>query len=495
MCVSGLVGANLDIDLCNTGKVSTLIKSIASVEESTSGLVGTAPPSAAGPIEPAEAAELPKPPIIPLPRGAQMLRFNQRQIQFVFGAQRRLGEVFRMRTVLPGGPVVTSHPDHVRSLFTAKPEQAPSLTGESPLRPILGSGSVLTANGPRHMRQRKLLLPPFHGEAIERYTAMIAAATEREIDGWELNRPFALAPRMQAITLDVIMAGIFGIEGRPERGTPEHRMRLTIKHLVAASTSPLAQVGELMNLRREEAVGLTRLGVELLDRPTYAVIEARRRDENLSERRDILSLLLQAETEEGETMNDKEVRDELLTLVLAGHETTANSLSWAWERLVRNPVAHEALREAVRNGEGAEEQVEATIIESMRSRPVVPFIGRRVTVPWQLGQYGVSAGTPIGMSILLVHHREDLYPEPFEFRPERWLGRKPGTYEWIPFGGGIRRCLGAALAMAEQRVVLETMARRLDIEAAEPEPERALHRNVTMIPARGGRVVLRSRRA
>jgi cytochrome P450 len=488
--------ANLYIDPRNMGPVSSPVaEHPASTEEPAfPELVGEAPPSPAGPIEPDEAAALPKPPIVPLARTAQMLRFNQRQIEYVFGARRRLGEVFRMRTMLPGGPVVTSHPDHVRSLFTAKPEQVPSLTGESPLRPILGTGSVLTAVGPRHMRQRKLLLPPFHGEAIERYAEMITAATERELDRWPLDRPFALAPRMQAITLDVIMAGIFGIEGRPERGTPEHRMRFTIKRLVAASTSPLAQVGELMNLTREEAVGVTKLGVELLDRPTYAVIEARRRDARLEERRDILSLLLQAKTEEGETMNDKEVRDELLTLVLAGHETTANSLSWTWERLVRSPDAHEALREAVRNDDGGAEQVEATIIESMRSRPVVPMIGRRVMVPWQLGHYGVSADTPVAMSILLVHHREDLYPEPFEFRPERWLGRKPGTYEWIPFGGGIRRCLGAALAMAEQRVVLEAMARRLDLEATEPEPEHALHRNVTMIPARGGRVVLRSRR-
>ena len=451
--------------------------------------------SPAGPVDATEAASLPAPPVVPLPRLAQMLRFNQRQIEYVFGARRRLGETFQMRSLLPEGLVITSHPDHVRSLFTAKPEQAPSLTGESPLRPILGTGSVLTAVGPRHMRQRKLLLPPFHGEAIERYTAMIAAATEREIDTWPLGRPFALAPRMQAITLDVIMAGIFGIEGRPERGTPEHRMRSTIKRLVTASTSPLAQIGELMNIARDEAVGITKLAVNLLDRPTYAVIEARRRDAGLEDRRDILSLLLRARTEEGETLNDKEVRDELLTLVLAGHETTANSLAWAWERLVRNPEAHEALREAVRNGEGAEDQVEATIIESMRSRPVVPFIGRRVMKPWRLGPYGVAADTPVGMSILLVHHREDLYPEPFEFRPERWLDRKPGTYEWIPFGGGIRRCLGAALAMAEMRVVLEATARRLDLEAADPEPERALHRNVTMIPARGGRVVLRSRRA
>jgi cytochrome P450 family 135 len=485
---------NRDIDLCNNSPVSTVAERSAEPEERVvPGLLGEAPPSPAGPIEAEEAAALPGPPVVQLPRLAQMLRFNQRQIEYVFGARRRLGETFQMRSLLPEGLIVTSHPDHVRSLFTAKPEQAPSLTGESPLRPILGSGSVLTAVGPRHMRQRKLLLPPFHGEAIERYTEMIAAATEREIDSWPLNRPFALAPRMQAITLDVIMAGIFGIEGRPERGTPEQRMRSTIKHLVAASTSPLAQIGELMNIARDEAVGITKIAVGLLDRPTYAVIEARRRDEHLEERRDILSLLLQAHTEEGEAMNDKEVRDELLTLVLAGHETTANSLAWAWERLVRNPAAHEALRDAVRSGNGAEEQVEATIIESMRSRPVVPFIGRRVMVPWRLGPYAVSADTPVGMSILLVHHREDLYPEPFEFRPERWLGRKPGTYEWIPFGGGIRRCLGAALAMAEMRVVLEATARRLDLEAAEPEPERALHRNVTMIPSRGGRVVLHSR--
>ncbi|HVV89766.1 MAG TPA: cytochrome P450, partial [Solirubrobacterales bacterium] len=195
-------------------------------------------------------------------------------------------------------------------------------------------------------------------------------------------------------------------------------------------------------------------------------------------------------TEEGEALTDKELRDELLTLVLAGHETTANSLAWAWERLVRNPEPHAALVEAVRRDEGAEERVEATITETMRNRPVIPIIGRRVQVPWRLGDHGVEPGTAIAMSILLVHHREDVYPDPFAFRPERWLGRKPGTYEWIPFGGGIRRCLGAALAMAEQRVVLTAMARRLDLVADRPAPERAMHRNVTMIPARGARVVI-----
>jgi cytochrome P450 len=456
-------------------------------------LVGEAPPSTAGPVDAATLAGLAEPPNLPLPPLVQSLRFSQRQIEFVFGARRRYGEVFRMRGIVSGGPILTSHPDHVRSLFTAKPEQAPSLTKESPLRPIVGPNSVLTAVGPRHLRQRKLLLPPFHGEAIEAYARAITEATEREIDRWPLGEPFSLAPRMQAITLDVIMAGIFGIEGRPAAGTPEARLRAAVKGFVASSMRPGAKVSELIHLGREEPIGLLRLALGMLDRPTYEVIGERRRAE-LGERHDILSLLLQARTEEGEALDDKELRDELLTLVLAGHETTANQLAWTWERLVRNPIAREALVTAVRDDAGAEERVEATIVEAMRSRPVIPLIGRRVSVPWRLGDYAVEPGSAVGMSILLVHHREDVYPDPFAFRPERWLDRKPGTYDWIPFGGGIRRCLGAALAMAEQRVVLEAMARRLDLEAAEPEPERALHRNVTMIPAHGARVVLRARR-
>ena len=298
---------------------------------------------------------------------------------------------------------------------------------------------------------------------------------------------------MQAITLDVIMAGIFGIEGKPERGTPEHRLRWLTKTLVNFSTKPAAQVAELMNVRSEEPIGVTRFGRAMIDKRMDAVIGPRRRATDLDERRDILSLLLLAKTEDGEELTDAEIRDELLTLVLAGHETTANSLAWAWERLLRNPAAHERLIDSVRSGDGAEDAIETTITETMRSRPVVPIVGRRVTLPWKLGEYAVPAGSPVLISILLLHHREDLYEDPFEFRPERWDDRKPGTYEWLPFGGGIRRCLGAALAMAEQRVVLEATARRLDLVAADPEPERALHRNVTMIPARGAQVIIRSR--
>lgn len=467
-------------------------ETVQTVRPSAGTLRGEAPASPAGPAE--EGEQLRPPPSIPLPRALQTLRFNQRQIQLLFRARRELGGVFGLRfLVIPGGTVITDHPDHVRSLFTAKPALVPSLTAESPLRPIVGPNSVLTANGPAHLRQRKLLLPPFHGEAIERYEQMIRDVTERDLDTWPIGRPFALAPRMQAITLDVIMSGIFGIEGRPARGTAEHRLRLTVKQLAAASTSPLAGLSELANIGRSEAVGLTRRAVGLLDRATYPVIAERRRAEDLGERGDILSLLLNATDAAGERLTDHELRDELLTLVLAGFETTANSLAWTWERLVRTPAAHGRLREAVRSDTQAAEHVEAAIMEGMRSRPVIPIVGRRVAVPWRLGEYVVPAGQAVSVSILLTHHRADVYPDPFSYRPERWLDQGPGTYEWLPFGGGTRRCLGASLAMAEQRVVLTAMARRLDLEPDRPEPEHAQHRNVTMIPARGARVIIRSR--
>ncbi|MCW2951984.1 MAG: cytochrome [Conexibacter sp.] len=460
-------------------------------------LVLEAPPSPAGPA-PDDGRELALPPAIPLPRLVQTLRISVRQVQFVFRARRLYGETFRFRSLInTGETIVTSHPDHVKSLFTAKPEQAPSLTGESPLRPIVGPNSVLTLVGPQHLRQRRLLLPPFHGEAVERYAAMIAEAADREIDRWPTGEPFALAPRMQAITLDVIMAGIFGIEGEPADGTPERGLRDTIRWAIELSTRPLSQLFELINVGRTEAVGPLRRLLARLDRHLYAVIAARRASRGDGGRTDILSLLLEARDEDGTPMTDEELRDELLTLVLAGHETTANSLAWTFERLLRTPAAYDRMRDLVRSEDGgsaADAWIEATIHETMRSRPVIPIIGRRVKLPWQLGDFRVPAESSVLVSILLLHHRADVYPDPFAFRPERFLGVKPGTYTWVPFGGGIRRCLGAALAMAEQRVVLGAIARRTDLVAPDPAPERARHRNVTMIPALGARVVMTGRR-
>jgi cytochrome P450 len=465
-------------------------------------LIGEAPPSPSGPA-PDDAAPARLPPVLDLPRPLTALRFSVRQVPLLFKTRRELGETFalrfpRLRENADDVTVFVSHPDHVRSLFTA-PDLAISTAGESPLRPIVGPNSVLTTIGPTHMRQRKLLLPPFHGEAVERYTQMIADVAEREIDAWPTGTPCKLAPRMQAITLDVIMAGIFGVEGTPAPGTPEHGLRKMILRFSELSAKPIGQVAELANIGRSEPVGIVRRLVEQLDRDLYGVIaaaRARRDAEGDGERTDILSLLLSARDEDGEPMSDAELRDELLTLVLAGHETTANSLAWAFERLLRNPAAYDRLRESVRAEEAPDDGwLEATIHEAMRNRPVVPITGRRVKAPWQLGEHRLPRNTHVLISVALLHHRDDVYPDPFNFRPERFLGVKPGTYTWVPFGGGIRRCLGATLAMAEQRVVLRAIARRTDMVAPDPRPERVLHRNVTMLPGKGAEVVVTSRRA
>ena len=455
----------------------------------------TAPPSPAGPVD--TDVPLRIPPALKCPGTVQTLKFAFQPLSFSLRARRELGDVWQIGLLSRAEPMaMTSHPDHVESLFKANPADAPTLTGESPLRPILGPNSLLTMVGERHMRERKLLLPPFHGEAVQRYVEKISEIAEREIDSWPVGKPFALAPRMQAVTLDVIMGGVFGIEGTPGPGTAEYRMRETFRRLLRASTTPGWQLVELQNLGRQEPRGMLRWILALVDRQLYAAIRSRRAAGSSAGKTDILSLLLEARDEEEEPLSDQHIRDELMSLVLAGHETTANSLAWTFERLLRNPRPYGELRELVRSGdEDADSYVEATVHEGMRVRPVIPIIVRMVKRPWRLGEYVVPAETPVAVSIVALHHRDDIYPEPFEFRPERFLVRKPGTYTWIPFGGGIRRCLGASLAMAEQRVVLRAIAERTDLAAPSPRPERARQRNVTMIPSRGGRVVVERKQA
>jgi len=459
-------------------------------------LLGEAPPSPAGPA-PDDGAPLHLPPAAQLPRGLQALRFSVRQVPFLFGVRRELGETFALRFPRPlrygdDRTNFVTHPDHVRSLFAA-PELALSTVAESAIRPIVGGDTVLTAVGTRHLRQRKLLLPSFHGDAVARYTQMIADVAQREIDSWPLGTPFPLAPRMQAITLDVIMAGIFGVpDGRPAPGTPEDGLRRDIVRLTKLSATPLGQLAELTLIGRTQPIGVVRWLIDGLERHLAGVVAAARRREPGT---DVLSLLLAARDEDGQPLTDEELRRELLTLVLAGHETTANSLAWTFERLLRNPAAYDRLRDEVRAGsDDAAAYLEATIHETMRNRPVIPITSRRVRVAWQLGEFRVPAGSHVMVPISLLHHREDLYPEPACFRPERFLGVRPGTYTWVAFGGGIRRCLGATLAMAEQRVVLRAVVQRTDMVAPDPRPEGLIQRNVTMIPAKGAGVVVTARR-
>jgi cytochrome P450 len=452
-------------------------------------------PSPAGPADD-EPLTTP-PPHLELSPARQGLHFAARPMSFAIGAHRRFGDVWTLRMPMrPEGMVVTCHPDHLQSLLKAKPADAPSLTGESPLRPILGPDSVLTSVGERHMRQRKLLLPAFHGEAVQRYMEMIAEVARTEIDGWAPGSEFSLAPRMQAVTLEVIMRGVFGIK-RSDSRSMEARMRETIRRLLAMSTTRLYQLIELRNHGRREPRDLLAAMLRISDRQMYAVIRARRADPDRDQRTDVLSLLLAARDEDGQPLSDSELRDELMALVLAGHETTANTLAWIVERLLRTPDAYEGLRDAVRSGDPTRsaDHIEATIHEGMRVRPVIPIIVRMVTRRWRFGEYVIPAGSATAVSILGLHHRSDIYPDPARFSPERFLARKPGTYTWIPFGGGIRRCLGASLAMAEQRVVLEAIMRRTELVAPDPAPEHPRMRNVTMIPSNGCGVRVVARQA
>lgn len=458
-----------------------------------SDLRGNASDSPAGPISTDEASLRPEPPTVTQPRWLQRLRYSQRQAELMLKTQRRLGDVFGLRA--PGsGLVVVSHPDHIRSLLTAKPEQAQRLTA-APLRAVVGSNSILAAIGSPHLRQRKRLLPGFHGKAIDQYIETTRAVTEREIDNWPVGKPFALVPRMRLITLETTLAAVFGLEGPQSLGAPGHWLRMAFKAMSAASALPLTKASDVLGKDAEGSTGLIRAGLYPLDLAIYAAIRDRRRAGDFERSADVLSVLLGTADDQGQPMSDSELRDELLTLFLAGHETTANSLAWACERLTQNPPAYEALRTAVKQGDPTE-LIDATLFETLRTRPVIAGVWREVMVPWRLGDYAVPPGTVLELSAVLLHHRADLYPDPFRFHPERWLGvRKPGTYEWLPFGGGVTRCLGSGLAMAQQRVVLEAIARRLDLEAADLTPDRIAQRNVTFSPARGARVVIRSRNA
>lgn len=452
-------------------------------------LRGTAAPSPAGPLETLQPG-LTAPPRLGSSAQRQSLSFAFHPRRFMAKAQAEAGEIFTMKVVVRNIPFhVTSHPDHIKSLFLAKPDEAPSLTADSPLRPVLGPSTVLTSNGARHMRQRKLLLPSFHGDAINAYVTAIEGAITKELDRWTAGSTVGLADRMSAVTLDVIMSGVFGLDGEPAEGTPEWALRDRLRKIVGVTTKPwftaVEQPSAGHDSPRFPLKYFTNPGYEAID----AVVAARRAIPEPERGDDILSMLLSVRDEEGVALSDYEVRMELLTLLLAGHETTANQLAWTMERMVRNPEPYDRLRDSVRGDDsGADAYIEAVINESMRNRPVIPMVGRMVQRPWRLGDHQVPAGSAVLANIISLHHREDLYPQPDSFLPERFLDNPPSTYEWIPFGGGVRRCLGATLAMAEQRVVLREMSRRVDMTFDKPQGERARLRNVTLIPTRGGRV-------
>jgi cytochrome P450 len=411
---------------------------------------------------------------------------------------RSLGDSFTI-TFFPSGLklAVVSDPEAVKTVFTAPPELAPSGTANSPVAPIVGPSSVLVLTGPEHMRQRKLLLPPFHGERMREYEDVIVQATRRDMASWPLGSTMQLLEHTRVITLEVILRAVFGVEA--ERMEP-------LRDAIAGLLKPANTLAILLFALRRPQPGPPTGGIaralERLDGVIYEELARRREQRDLAERSDILSLLLQARDEDGEAMTDAELRDELVTLLLAGHETTATSVAWAIERLARHPQKLERLVaeiDAEADG-GPGDYMTAVVNETLRVRPVVPIVVRVLQEEMRVGAYNLPAGTRVTPSIYLTNRNPKVYDNPAEFRPERFLDGGPETFSWIPFGGGIRRCIGASFAQLEMKLMLRTMLAELEPRLPEGRSmwrrgEWNRRRAVTLVPAAGARVVWRRRAA
>jgi cytochrome P450 len=413
-----------------------------------------------------------------LPVALQTLAWFTRPVPYVLRAQRQFGDVFTMRIAGEAPWIKLGHPDLVREVFTGPPDKLLAGQANEILRPVLGDHSVLLLDRSEHLRERKLILPAFHGERMQRYGDLMREIAEAEIATWPAGEELRLAPRMQALTLEIILRAVFGMRERERLA----EMRAALRELLDLLTDPVAFalvafVGQDTAVR----VGPARRVLAAVDALVHQEIEARRGADDLAERDDILSWLLQARDEDGAPMTDRSLRDELVTLLVAGHETTATALSWAIERLLRTPASMERQTDEVAGGES--EYTLAVAHETLRLRPVIPLVLRTLAEPMTIGGIDLPAGVKVAPSIIMIHRREDVYPDPHAFRPERFVGVKPGTYTWIPFGGGVRRCLGAAFALYEMQVVLEAVVRSTKLRAPSPQTEGVRRRAITLAPA------------
>jgi cytochrome P450 len=429
----------------------------------------------------------PQVPAIPLPRVVQTGRFMVRPVAFFEHWRRRLGETFAAKLVGPGEVVFVSDPESMKTLFSADRVNTIAPGRTIVLRPLLGPQSLLLQEGDEHLKRRRLMLPPFHGERMRAYEQTIADVTTAEIERWPHGEAFPVHPSMQAITLEVIMRAVFGVTDAERLAV----LRESLVTLLAESGSPTA-IGLLIDpLRRLPRYRRFLRQAERTDEVLYAEIAERRADPELGEREDILSMLVAAEFDDGSRMSDRELRDQLMTLLLAGHETTATALAWTLDLLLHTPPTLERLTAEVDAGDSG--YLDAVATESLRLRPVVPMTGRLLREPATLGGYDLEPGQVVLAAIYMTHTNPDTYPDPFAFVPERFLDGGPDTYSWVPFGGGTRRCLGAAFAQMELRVALRTILERVRLEPADSKPEPMARRNVTLSPPNGARVISRPR--
>jgi cytochrome P450 len=420
-----------------------------------------------------------------MPRPVQTAIWSRQAQWLLSQCRRRLGPMFTLEIAYEGKWVIVTDPELVKEIFRGDPKVFHAGEGNEILRPLLGEHSLLVLDDALHMSQRKLLLPPFHGKRMAGYEATMREIAAREIDSWPNGVPWQLRPRMQALTLEIIIETVFGVHG----GARLADLREALREFLDLLTNPRMIVPLLtIGPQRIRSYPPVRRRVDRVAALIGAEIGERRDVADLDQRDDILSLLVAARHEDGSPMSDAEIHDELLTLLVAGHETTATALSWAVERLIRHPDKLARLREEVEAGEDA--YLTATIQETLRLRPVILIVIRKLTEAIEMGGYELPAGVSVVPSIQLVHRDPTIYPEPDRFRPERFLETPPGTYTWIPFGGGVRRCLGAAFAQQEMAIVLRELVARRTIRPADPAPERSFRRAITETPRHNAEVVL-----
>jgi cytochrome P450 len=420
------------------------------------------------------------PPGPPWPSLLQTVGWWNRPLAFHENCRRRYGERYTVR--LLGSPpfVMHSNPDHIREIFTAPPEVLHPGEGARILEPVVGTYSVILLDEKDHLSQRRLMLPAFHGEKMQQLSSLVTEVTEREVASWPTGSEVILHPRLQGLTLEVILRAVFGMDPGPRLDD----VREALTRILDFATRPMTLVPYL----QKEMGGHSRWAKFIAlrkeaDAHVYDLIATHSGGGD-----DVLSMLMEARHEDGSPMSPKELRDELMTLLVAGHETTASSLAFGMSMLARHPGVVEELRR------GDDDYMQATIQEILRARPVLPNAAPRlVKEPVEIGGWHYEPGVCLLANTYLVHHDPAIYPEPYAFRPERFLADGPGTYTWIPFGGGRRRCLGASFALLEMKAVLGEVLRLYDVQPGVDGAEVSRRRSITISPRFGASTVLRER--
>lgn len=425
------------------------------------------------------------PPGPPLPRAVQaalMLRYWPR---FVSACRRRYGDVFTLRITAMGTMVYLADPADIKVVFAGDPTIFHAGEANSVLSTLLGDSSVLVIDEDEHRERRRQMLPPFHRDAVARQTEIMAEIAAANVASWPVGTPFAAAPKMAEITLEVILRTVIGASD-PARLAALREVMPRLLSVGPWETLAIASPG----LQRRRPWRTLQRNIEKADQLLFAEIADRRADPELATRTDVLAMLVRSADADGHTMTDRELRDQLMTLLAAGHETTATALSWALERLTRHPAVLDKAVRAARTGD--DEYLDAVAKETLRIRPVVFDVGRVLKQPVEVAGYRLPAGVMVAPGIGLVHERDDVYPDADRFDPGRMLGVTLGPTTWFPFGGGNRRCLGATFAMVELRVVLREILCRVDLFTTTAADERQQVKHVTLVPDRGARICVRT---